>query len=204
MALKSARTSASRSRRRPRPGSSAGSSKVGDRAATAAWPATSPASKVTPTMTAEAWACRQFLEVGGPGPASDEAAAFLLRNRVRPAASTTSTTSITAPWPCTSTAARPGRRWNARVRDQVVRRQHSRGTGPGAGTPTTARYGTHGGRIYGTALATLTLEVYYRFLRLYGPTATPSPAAPRAGRPATRRAGIARPELRGDPGMNRG
>ena len=23
--------------------------------------------KVTPTMTAEAWACRQFLEVGGPG-----------------------------------------------------------------------------------------------------------------------------------------
>ena len=35
---------------------------------------------VTPTMTAEAWVCRQFLGVGGPGPASAEAAEFLLRN----------------------------------------------------------------------------------------------------------------------------
>src|SRR5262249_6895249 len=39
-----------------------------------------PAESVTPTMTAEAWVCRQFLEVGGPGPTSMEAAEFLLRN----------------------------------------------------------------------------------------------------------------------------
>ena len=30
--------------------------------------ATSPGQAVTPTMTAEAWVCRQFLGVGGPGP----------------------------------------------------------------------------------------------------------------------------------------
>ena len=34
---------------------------------------------VTPTMTAEAWVCRQFLGVGGPGPSSSEAAEFLLQ-----------------------------------------------------------------------------------------------------------------------------
>ena len=31
-------------------------------------------------MTAEAWVCRQFLGVGGPGPASTEAAAYLLEH----------------------------------------------------------------------------------------------------------------------------
>ncbi len=39
-----------------------------------------PGDPETPTMTAEAWVCRQFLGVGGPGPASTEAADFLLRN----------------------------------------------------------------------------------------------------------------------------
>jgi hypothetical protein len=37
-----------------------------------------PSEPVTPTMTAEAWVCRQFLGVGGPGPASTEAARSLL------------------------------------------------------------------------------------------------------------------------------
>src|SRR5262249_55430760 len=36
-----------------------------------------------PTMTAEAWACRQFLGVGGPGPASTEAADYLLAHGPR-------------------------------------------------------------------------------------------------------------------------
>ena len=36
-----------------------------------------PSEQVTPTMTAEAWVCRQFLGVGGPGDASSEAAAFV-------------------------------------------------------------------------------------------------------------------------------
>ena len=41
-----------------------------------------PSEPVTPTMTAEAWVCRQFLGVGGPGPASCEAAEFLAAERV--------------------------------------------------------------------------------------------------------------------------
>ena len=55
----------------------------------------------------------------------------------------------------------------------------------GSWDPDDSPYGTKGGRIYGTALATLTLEVYYRFLRLYEPS-TPPPIAP--GDPGTRRA----------------
>ncbi|MBV8610505.1 MAG: hypothetical protein JO034_24010, partial [Singulisphaera sp.] len=54
-------------------------------------------------------------------------------------------------------------------------------------------YGAMGGRIYSTALATLTLEVYYRFLRLYDepklPSASPSTlASPRPGDTPPRRA----------------
>ena len=60
----------------------------------------------------------------------------------------------------------------------------------GSWDPDDSPYGSMGGRIYGTALATLTLEVYYRFLRLY----EPSPAKPVAPRPGgdtgTRRAGF--------------
>jgi hypothetical protein len=83
--------------------------------------------------------------------------------------------------------------WNARVRDEVVRRQRARGHMAGSWDPDDSPYGTKGGRIYGTALATLTLEVYYRFLRLYEP-APPAPVAPApAPAPAdggTRRAGF--------------
>ncbi len=60
----------------------------------------------------------------------------------------------------------------------------------GSWDPDDSPYGTKGGRIYGTALATLTLEVYYRFLRLYEPT----PTLARSPRPRptarTRRAGF--------------
>ncbi|MHC5540151.1 prenyltransferase/squalene oxidase repeat-containing protein, partial [Singulisphaera rosea] len=56
--------------------------------------------------------------------------------------------------------------------------------------PDDSDYGARGGRIYCTALATLTLEVYYRFLRLYDePDASPAspPLSPaRAGNPPRR------------------
>ena len=141
--------------------------------------------KVTPTMTAEAWACRQFLEVGGPGRASDEAAAHLLQNR-----SDRGEYNIYYLYYGTLAMYQHGGEawstWNARVRDDVVRRQRVEGHMAGSWDPDDSPYGTKGGRIYGTALATLTLEVYYRFLRLY----EPSPAAPKPVDAGTRRAGL--------------
>ena len=142
--------------------------------------------KVTPTMTAEAWACRQFLEVGGPGPASDEAARHLVDH-----ATDRGEYNIYYLYYGTLAMYQHGGEawstWNARVRDDVVRRQRAQGHMAGSWDPDDSPYGTKGGRIYGTALATLTLEVYYRFLRLYEP-APPPAVAP--GDPGTRRARI--------------
>jgi hypothetical protein len=125
-----------------------------------------PAESVTPTMTAEAWVCRQFLEVGGPGPTSMEAAEFLLRNE-----SDRGPTNFYY-WYYATLAlyqhgGAPWARWNAATRDRIVRLQHRSGHGAGSWDPDESLYGPKGGRIYCTALAALTLEVYYRYLRLY-------------------------------------
>ena len=62
------------------------------------------------------------------------------------------------------------KRWNARNRDQLVGRQAR--LGHEAGSWTFADADTRpGGRLGHTALAVLTLEVYYRLLPIYGPAA---------------------------------
>ncbi len=52
--------------------------------------------------------------------------------------------------------------WNLRIRDYLVGGQEQNGS-----WRPDSRYGHAGGRIYSTALATLTLEVYYRYLPMY-------------------------------------
>ena len=74
---------------------------------------------VTPTMTAEAWVCRQFLGVGGPGPSSSEAADFLLRNE-----SDRGKTNVYY-WYYATLAlyqhgGEPWTKWNAKIRDKIV------------------------------------------------------------------------------------
>ena len=117
-------------------------------------------------MTAEAWVCRQFLDVGGPGPASEESAAFLLRS------ATDSDPTNYYYWYYATLAlyqhgGEPWARWNAAIRDRIVGLQHASGHRAGSWDPDESLYGPKGGRIYCTALATMTLEVYYRYLRLY-------------------------------------
>jgi hypothetical protein len=149
---------------------------------------------ITPTMTAEAWVCRQFLGTGGPGAASDEAARYLLShgpgrdpyNLYYWYYGTLSMFQHGGPdWA----------RWNLAVRDELVRRQRSSGHQSGSWDPDEDKYGSKGGRIYSTALATLTLEVYYRYLRLYAePPAQPrlAPGNPERSDPTLRRAGRSR------------
>lgn len=65
-------------------------------------------------------------------------------------------------------------RWNKEVREHLVRSQHQRGALAGSWDPT-GTWSESGGRVLATALATLSLEVYYRYLPLYwraerGPT----------------------------------
>jgi hypothetical protein len=137
-----------------------------------------PADSVTPTMTAEAWVCRQFLGVGGPGPSSNEAAAFVLDNE-----SDRGKANFYY-WYYATLAlyqhgGEPWSRWNAAMRDRIVNLQHNSGHRAGSWDPDDSLYGAKGGRIYCTALAALTLEVYYRYLRLYDEPKLP----PEAGEP---------------------
>ncbi|MFI5455914.1 MAG: hypothetical protein ACHRXM_10735 [Isosphaerales bacterium] len=121
---------------------------------------------VTATMTAEAWVCRQFLGVGGPGPASTEAAGSLLENNSDRGSSNFYY------WYYATLAlyqhgGEPWSRWNTKIRDRIVGLQRSSGHQTGSWEPDDSPYGAKGGRIYCTTLAALTLEVYYRYLRLY-------------------------------------
>ena len=56
----------------------------------------------------------------------------------------------------------PWERWNAVVRDRIIGLQERQGCARGSWAPN-SRWGNVGGRVYTTALAVLTLEVYYRF-----------------------------------------
>jgi hypothetical protein len=160
-------------------------------------PGYSDGGRVTPTMTAEAWACRQFLGVGGPGPASDEAAAYLLAH-----GPDRDPFNLYYWYYATLALYQHGgpawTRWNERVRDQLVGRQTRGGHADGSWDPALCRdpYDSKGGRIYATALAALSLEVYYRYLKLYDapshssepPTSSPTsfepnPHLPRASAP---------------------
>jgi hypothetical protein len=154
-----------------------------------------PTRPADPVMTAEAWVCRQFLGIGGPGASSEEAAAFLLENP--PKAETFNAYYWYYATLAMYQAGGPSwERWNGSVRDTLVGLQRREGHKAGSWDPDPTRYGTHGGRVYATALATLSLEVYYRYLRLYtqdaGAAAGPGLAPPRSALPgdgALRRAG---------------
>ncbi|MFP4434508.1 MAG: hypothetical protein ACLFTN_08550 [Phycisphaerae bacterium] len=54
-------------------------------------------------------------------------------------------------------------KWNAQLRDSLVKRQNTRGAAAGSWDPK-GKWADRGGRVYSTAMATLTLEVYYRYL----------------------------------------
>ena len=66
------------------------------------------------------------------------------------------------------------KRWNEKMRDQLVNSQIQEGHAAGSWTP--AETGDHGGksggRLYTTAMSAMTLEVYYRMMPMYREQAT--------------------------------
>ena len=56
--------------------------------------------------------------------------------------------------------------WNAALQDALINTQQNAGAAAGSWAPDTT-WGGYGGRVYSTSLATLCLEVYYRFLPVY-------------------------------------
>jgi hypothetical protein len=130
-------------------------------------------------MTAEAWFCRQVLGMAAQQSAETnaEAANYLLFHR--PAR-----TALNYYYWYYGTLAmyqhggEPWELWNTATRDLIISEQEQ--SGPQAGSwPPRDLWGGFGGRIYSTALATLTLEVYYRYQSAYQLSKPENAAAPR-------------------------
>jgi hypothetical protein len=120
---------------------------------------------VTATMTAEALFCQQMMGYPRESPSSRESVEYLTKNSPR-------LSELNFYYWYYGTLAmyqyggRPWQDWNESVRDLLVSQQVQNGPDAGSWDPND-RWGRNGGRLYSTALATLTLEVYYRFLPLY-------------------------------------
>lgn len=118
-----------------------------------------------PSMTAEALFCRQMLGMLRTNPASVEAAEFLLQHPPRRAEPNLYY------WYYGTLAmyqygGQAWRTWNSSLLDSLVVDQRTTGHAAGSWDPR-APWGDYGGRVYSTAMSTLCLEVYYRFLPLY-------------------------------------
>lgn len=132
--------------------------------------------RVTPAMTAEALFCKQMLGIQRDNPACTEAVEHLLQNAPR-------RTQFNLYYWYYGTLAmfhyggEPWRQWNELVRNILVADQITSGEHAGSWDPAKCPWGLYGGRVYSTALGTLCLEVYYRFLPLY--QMAPDSPAPR-------------------------
>jgi hypothetical protein len=118
------------------------------------------------TMTAEAMLCWQFLGLSRDHPACDEAANFLL------SAPPSVGQSNFYYWYYGTFVMYQfqgdgWQRWNTAVTTQLVGLQNKEGPRAGSWDPDSV-WGGYGGRIYSTALGAMCLEVYYRFLPVYG------------------------------------
>lgn len=130
-------------------------------------------------MTAESLFCKQMLGLPREHPSCEEAVKFLTMNS--PSRRNLNLYS----WYYTTLAlyqygGPPWEQWNQKLRELLIAEQVT--TGPYAGSwEPRDQWGGYGGRIYSTTFATLTLEVYYRYLPLYRSTAPAS--EPRAAEP---------------------
>jgi hypothetical protein len=117
------------------------------------------------TMTAEALVCRQFLGMSRDNPAAGEAATYLLGELP------TSERINLYYWyygtlGMYQQGGEPWQQWNRAMQTTLLPRQLSTGNFAGSWDPDCV-WGGYGGRVYSTAMATLCLEVYYRYLPLY-------------------------------------
>lgn len=132
-----------------------------------------PGGGATPTMTAEALLCRQYL--GWPRDHQGlKSGAYYLLNEHRPGPQKLDTS---MPWfyyiyYATQVMHHMGgdfwRQWNDAMKKTLLTSQRKTGSVAGSWDPLD-QFGRQGGRIYTTALAICTLEVYYRHMPLYDP-----------------------------------
>jgi len=131
-----------------------------------------PGNAATPTMTAEALLCRQYLGWPREHRGMKAGAYYLLENL--PSAKKLDSSQ---PWfyyiyYATQVMRNMGgtfwEKWNDAMKATLLPTQRKTGSLAGSWDPV-ERYGAQGGRIYTTSLAVCTLEVYYRHMPLYDP-----------------------------------
>ena len=131
-----------------------------------------PGHAATPTMTAEALLCRQYLGWPREHRGMKAGAYYLLENLPSPKKLDTSQPWFYYMYYATQVMHNMGgefwRKWNEAMKATLLTTQRKTGSLAGSWDPT-ERYGRQGGRIYTTALAICTLEVYYRHMPLYDP-----------------------------------
>ncbi len=124
-----------------------------------------PGERVSRPMTAEALVCWQFLGIPRNHPANKEAADYIMEELPG-----SGEVNLYYWYYGTMGMYQLGgdywRRWNDAMQTALVESQRKEGALAGSWDSNTV-WGGYGGRIYTTAVATLTLEVYYRFLPLY-------------------------------------
>ncbi|HEY2413659.1 MAG TPA: prenyltransferase/squalene oxidase repeat-containing protein [Pirellulaceae bacterium] len=144
-----------------------------------------PGDRASRTMTAEGLVCRYFLDSENTPAALDEGAAYVIEERP----------SQKAPnyyyWYYGTLAMfqRQGsdwQRWNAALQAELLARQQWNSSLAGSYDPDDL-WGGYGGRVYSTALATLCLEVYYRYLPIHGRDLDDSRLTDRPWQPAVSR-----------------
>jgi hypothetical protein len=125
-----------------------------------------PGHRASRTMTAESLVCRHFLAVENSSAALDEGAAFVMQEPP----SRQSPNFYYWYYGTLAMFQRQGadwRRWNDALQQELLTRQRWDGSLAGSYDPDD-QWGGYGGRVYSTALATLSLEVYYRYLPVHG------------------------------------
>ncbi len=120
---------------------------------------------VTHSMTAEALVCRQFLGVPSSDPACREAGDFLL-GRLPGQGDDNLYYWYYGTLGMYQLQGTYWRQWEPAMKKTLLARQVRHGPLAGTWNPDT-RWDNYGGRVYSTALSSLCLEVYYRFLPLY-------------------------------------
>jgi hypothetical protein len=131
-----------------------------------------PGDRVSRTMTAEALVCRYFLAAENSPAALAEGAAYV--SEEKPGDGQTNLYY----WYYGTLAMfqRQGpewEAWNAGLQRQLLHSQRFDGERRGSWDPDPL-WGGYGGRVYSTATAALCLEVYYRYLPMYGEGRTPA------------------------------
>jgi hypothetical protein len=124
----------------------------------------------SPAMTAEGLFSQLLVEFQPDHPRTRESVAYVLKHRPRWVPQNLEDTNLYYWYYATLALHQLGGdewdEWNRQIRETLVKAQRQDGPFEGSWDART-RWGEYGGRVYSTAIAALTLEVYYRYLPFY-------------------------------------